>query len=80
MRHLVTVGLSYAPSRVEYDRLSLPFDIFDATAEQVRAFLHRDFRKFPDWALMSMLPGMGGRLFSRSRSTVVFLTSTSASD
>lgn len=75
----VRFGLSYAVSRVEYDRLRLPRDRLDATFLELRQFAPEELRRLPPWVLQSIffVPMVAPSALSR---TVVALTTPSASN
>ncbi len=80
----VRFELSYAVSRTEADRFSLPRDHRGATLSELVAYLPSDLRTMPAWALQSMvgvtpmvLLAMGVHV---PGPVTTFLTTTSASD
>jgi hypothetical protein len=76
-------GLSYAVSRVRYDRFALPRDARDATLAELIPYLPAELRHMPPWALATFMVtqlvgfGAGG---AGGPKTVTFLTTTSASN
>lgn len=81
----VQFGLSYALSRVEYDRFALPSGHHLAALSELLSWLPADIRQMPPWALHGMIfPGLGSLMRSTSGGalikTVTFLTTTSASN
>lgn len=74
----VRFGLSYAVSRVEYDRFRLPSDWREASLDELRAWVPSDLRQMPDGVLRAMFPFVPVVGFSGLDKTTALIITTDA--